>query len=164
MGKTVITYLLTGSNIGEKLAFLKRAEAEIAAKVGNIIDKSSYYESEAWGNTALENFWNQCLAVETSLSAAAVLKTVLDIEKTMGRVRSGEWQAREIDIDILFYGEEIINTKDLIVPHPRLHERNFVLVPMMEINGDFLHPVLQIPVDELFFECKDPLEVYLLEP
>jgi 2-amino-4-hydroxy-6-hydroxymethyldihydropteridine diphosphokinase len=163
MEKTEIVYLLTGSNIGERLHFLQKAEEEIAAQVGKIVAKSSYYESDAWGNTEQENFWNQCLAVETSLDAEKVLETVLDIEKKMGRIRKGEWQPREIDIDILFYGEKIINSERLTVPHPRVHERNFALVPMLEVNGDYFHPILQLHIDEIYFDCEDPLNVYLLE-
>ena len=163
MEKNEIVYLLTGSNIGDRLAFLQKAEGEIAAKIGTIQAKSSYYESQAWGNTNQEDFWNQCLEVRTSLSAEQVLSGVLAIEKTMGRKREGEWQPREIDIDILFYGEKIIKTKDLVVPHPRFHERNFAIIPMMEVNGDYLHPVLELHIDEIFFDCKDPLEVAQLE-
>ena len=144
MEKTEIVYLLTGSNIGDRLHFLQKAEQEIAAKIGKIVAKSSYYESDAWGNTEQENFWNQCIALETTLSAETVLETVLNIEKEMGRIRTGEWQPREIDIDILFFGEKIIKSERLTVPHPRFHERNFALVPMLEVNGDFFSPSTSI--------------------
>jgi 2-amino-4-hydroxy-6-hydroxymethyldihydropteridine diphosphokinase len=163
MEKNEIVYLLTGSNIGDRLAFLQQAEKEIEDKIGVIQAKSSYYESQAWGNTEQENFWNQCLEVSTTLSAEEVLSGILGIEKEMGRIRKGEWQAREIDIDILFYGEEIIKTDDLQVPHARFHERNFAIIPMMEVNGDYFHPVLELHIDEIFFDCEDPLEVYILD-
>ncbi len=163
MQENEIVYLLTGSNIGDRLAFLQQAEKEIANKIGIIQAKSSYYESQAWGNTDQENFWNQCLEVNTSLSVEEVLSGVLATEKEMGRNREGEWQAREIDIDILFYGEKIIKTENLEVPHKHFHERNFAIIPMMEVNGDYVHPVLQLPVEELFFDCEDPLEVYILD-
>ncbi len=163
MRKSEITYLLLGSNMDDRLAHLKNAQSEIAKKIGTIQGTSSYYESQAWGDSEQENYWNICLEVSTTLSAEEVLTTALDIENALGRVRTAQWSPRTIDIDILFYGEKTIKTKDLEVPHPRIQERNFVLIPMMELNGDFVHPVLQLPIDELFFECNDPLEVYLLE-
>jgi 2-amino-4-hydroxy-6-hydroxymethyldihydropteridine diphosphokinase len=163
MRKSEITYLLLGSNMDDRLAHLKNAQSEIAKRIGTIQGTSSYYESQAWGDTLQENYWNICLEVSTELTAEDVLATALSIEDALGRVRTTQWAARTIDIDVLFYGENVIKTKDLEVPHPRIQERNFVLIPMMELNGDFVHPVLQLPIDELFFECNDPLEVYLLE-
>lgn len=163
MEKLEKVYLLLGSNMGERLEHLKNAQSEISKRIGEIQGTSSYYESQAWGDTNQENYWNICLEVTTSLSAEDVLAAALHIEDALGRTRTTQWAPRTIDIDVLFYGEEIIKSQNLEVPHPRIQERNFVLIPMMELNGDFVHPVLQLPIDELFFECNDPLEVYLLE-
>jgi 2-amino-4-hydroxy-6-hydroxymethyldihydropteridine diphosphokinase len=163
MRKPTTTYLLLGSNIEDRQTHLKKAQAAIAARIGTVKKTSSYYESQAWGDTEQENYWNICVEVSTTLSAEEVLTTALSIEKEMGRVRSGQWSPRTIDIDILFYGKEIIQTKDLTVPHPRLPERNFALVPMMELNGEFVHPVLELSVEDIYLDCVDPLEVYLLE-
>lgn len=153
-------FLLLGGNVGERSLALHRAERYIENKVGNIISSSSVYETEAWGKHDQTAFLNKVIEIETELKAKNVLETILHIEKLMGRNREGQkWHERIIDIDILFYNDEVINEKDLIVPHPYLHERKFTLIPLAEIAGNLIHPVFKKSVTTLLSECSDPLEV-----
>ena len=153
-------YLILGSNIGNSWEILAKANDLIKSEAGEIIKKSSVYESAAWGNKNQPNFLNQALCVSTKLSAIALLKTLLVIEQQLGRVRDGsKWMARSIDIDILFYNADIISTEELKIPHPYIHERRFVLLPLQEIAGEFIHPQHKKSIAKLLVECPDKLEV-----
>ena len=156
-------YLHIGSNMGDRLSFLKQAELGIQKRLGGISRKSKVYETEAWGDKDQEAFLNQVLVVQSNLSGEQLLKITQDIENQIGRQKTGQWGPRQIDIDILLIGNKVIKTKDLTVPHPRMHERNFVLVPLMEVAPDELHPIFQKSVEELFDTSKDTSEVYLFE-
>jgi 2-amino-4-hydroxy-6-hydroxymethyldihydropteridine diphosphokinase len=123
-----------------------------------IIQESALYQTEAWGVEEQPFFYNQVLEVATSLSPLALLEVVLEIEAEMGRKRIQKWGTRLIDIDLLFYGQQIINSEKLILPHPFISERNFVLAPMAEIAPEFVHPVLGKNISMLLKESKDPLE------
>lgn len=142
--------LLTGTNLGDKSENLNKAAESIKANIGPIIAGSEIYRSEPWGFESNEDFLNQAIVVETSLSPQEVLSAVLSIESELGRVRSAaspeektvrKYESRVIDIDILFYDDIIINTENLVIPHPLICEREFVLTPLKEIIGDFIHPV-----------------------
>ncbi len=150
-----------GSNMGDQGQNLKTAILEIAKTVGQISDQSSLYRTEAWGETAQPDFLNQSILVSTNLSPQIVLKTILNIEAEMGRIREKRWGPRLIDIDLLFYDDLIIETPSLTVPHPQIPFRNFVLIPTMEIFGDFIHPVFNLSIEELYLRSKDKGEVYL---
>ena len=151
-----IAYLLTGSNLGNKSENLHKATTQIAAGAGIIRDSSSVYESPPWGFEHPESFYNQVLSVETGLTHKELMHTLLSIEKLMGRTRPKDgYQARLIDLDILFYDQLIFSDNELEIPHPRLHLRRFTLVPLNEIAPEFLHPVLQTRVKELLRLCKD---------
>ncbi|MFZ4543243.1 MAG: 2-amino-4-hydroxy-6-hydroxymethyldihydropteridine diphosphokinase [Saprospiraceae bacterium] len=163
MNKVELIYLLLGSNVGNKIDNLKRAKLLIGERIGKIQRSSGFYETQAWGKTDQEDFVNQALEVRSYHSPEQTLRTVLEIEKEMGRTRSIPNEPRIIDIDILFYGNRVIKSRDLQVPHPRFHLRNFAMVPMMEVNGDFIHPVFQKAIDELYFETTDNLDVILIE-
>lgn len=152
-------FLITGSNLKNKLANLEKANEEIKKHVGNILASSSIYETEAWGIENQPTFYNQIHLVETPLSSQKVMDTLLQIEKKMGRIRTTKNAARIIDIDILFYNEEIITTKDLIIPHKEIPNRRFVLMPLNEIAPNFLHPQLQKTIQQLLQECNDSLKV-----
>jgi 2-amino-4-hydroxy-6-hydroxymethyldihydropteridine diphosphokinase len=156
-------YLHLGSNMGNRLALLQEAEMLIAQKIGPIKSKSSYYETEPWGKTDQPPFINFALLVETNLSAADILAAIHQIEESCGRKREEKWTARLLDIDIIFYGKEIIKSAALTVPHPHMHERNFVLIPIMEIAAEFVHPVLGLTVEELYDQSPDLLEVVLID-
>ena len=109
------------------------------------------------------DFINQALEVQTELVPDEVLFHIKKIEKEIGRQENKKWHERIIDIDILFFGNTMLSTDKLKIPHPHCHERMFVLVPLMEIAGEFIHPFLNLSIEELYMNCEDPLEVYLIE-
>lgn len=152
-------YLLLGSNLGDRLATLKRAFDLIDTTIGNVIHSSSIYTTKAWGVEDQPDFLNQVVEVESGLAPEEILINVNSIEEKLGRVRKIKWQSRIIDIDILYYGNLILNTQDLIIPHAENQNRNFVLVPMVELAPDFVHPVFLRTQQQLLNTCKDGLEV-----
>ena len=153
------TYLLLGSNMGNSLNQLSVAIDHIKKKTGEIIRKSGLYSTAAWGNPNQPDFLNQVIKIETTLTVEETLESILAIEKLMGRVRTTKNAPRIIDIDILFFDKEIISEKDLVVPHPEIQNRRFVLIPLNEISPQFKHPVLKKTIAELLEECPDNLEV-----
>ena len=149
-------YLILGGNLGDRINNLQKATDYISRDIGEIVGRSSIYETEPWGFSHDSSFINQILRVNTTLKPIQVLEKIIDIEKSCGRSsKSKEYTAREMDIDILFYNNKIINSDRLIIPHPQIHERMFVLVPMAELQPDFIHPVLQRPVSYLKEKCND---------
>ncbi len=154
-------FLGLGSNLGNREENLSTAQKLIEEKVGKIRSKSSIYETAAWGITEQNAFLNQVIEVESHFSPSAVLHLVLKIEKDMGRIREIKWGERSIDIDILYYNNEIISTENLTVPHPFIQERKFVLVPLCEIAPAFIHPKLKQTNLELLEKCQDSGEIKL---
>ena len=152
-------FLGLGSNLGNRAENLLMAQELIEEKVGKILSKSSIYETAAWGITEQNAFLNQVLEIETIFSPNAVLHLVLKIEKDMGRIREIKWGERSIDIDVLYYNNEIISTENLTVPHPFIQERKFVLVPLCEIAAAFIHPKLKKSNLELLKNCQDSGEI-----
>ena len=152
-------YLLTGGNLGNRAENLLRASRLIHENAGSILKQSNLYETAAWGKTTQPDYLNQALLIETPLESNALLECLLSIEKQLGRVRQEKYDARCIDIDILFFENEVIHSKDLIVPHPQLQNRRFVLIPLNEIAPGFIHPVLHKSISTLLDECADPLNV-----
>jgi 2-amino-4-hydroxy-6-hydroxymethyldihydropteridine diphosphokinase len=152
-------YLLTGSNIGERTAFLLEAMKKIQEQCGQVIKVSSIYETAAWGKEDQESFLNQVLQAKTPLTAEALLRTILKIEAGMGRKRDIKFGPRIIDIDILFFNDAVIQKPGLHVPHPRMQYRRFVLVPLAEIAPQKVHPVLSKTTIQLLEECADTLPV-----
>ena len=153
------TYLLLGSNMGDSRLQLSTAIKNISMVIGEIIDSSSLYSTKAWGNTDQPDFLNQVIVVNTSLAAQEVLSTILEIESRMGRVRTIKNAPRVIDIDILFFNEEIINQNNLKIPHPEIENRRFVLVPLNQLAPHFQHPVSKENMQTLLLNCPDLLEV-----
>lgn len=151
-------FLLTGSNLGNRLESLETAKAELQKRVGKLMHESSVYETAAWGKTDQADFLNQVLEFETELPPKEILKINQEIEKEAGRNRKEKWGARELDIDILFYDDLVLNLPDLVIPHPQLQNRRFTLMPLAEIASDFVHPVFEKTVAELLKNCPDKLE------
>lgn len=157
-----VIYLLLGANLGDRAATLNRAAELLASQVGTVLTKSSFWETAPWGLTDQPAFLNQAIACATELQPLDLLLATQSIERQLGRVRREKWGARPIDIDILFYGIEIVDSPDLQIPHPFLPERRFALAPLAEIAPDFVHPVLGKTVVELLAECLDASEVSLI--
>jgi 2-amino-4-hydroxy-6-hydroxymethyldihydropteridine diphosphokinase len=156
-----VTYLCLGGNIGDREKALSHAILKINEQVGNIVAKSTIYETEAWGVENQQAYLNQCLKVETNLKSYELIDALLVIEKELGRERiiNHTYEPRTIDIDILFYNNDIINESKLLVPHPRLHLRKFVLIPLEEIASNYLHPLLNKTIFNLLSECEDTSDV-----
>ncbi|WP_080058224.1 2-amino-4-hydroxy-6-hydroxymethyldihydropteridine diphosphokinase [Spirosoma aerolatum] len=151
--------LLLGANLGDRIRALHRANELLADRVGVVAQRSAIYETAPWGVTDQPTYLNQVVAVETTLPPDELLRQTQAIEQALGRVRLERWGARLIDIDMLYYGQLIIQTPHLTIPHPYLHQRRFTLVPLAEIAPDFLHPILQKTTLELLTECTDTSEV-----
>ena len=158
-----LTYLLIGGNLGDRIENLNTAKGFVKKYIGKIKTASSIYETAAWGITEQPDFLNQVLFVETDLSAMQTMNIILFIENKMGRVRTKKNASRIIDIDILFFNNDIINEPSLIIPHPEIENRKFVLVPLAELSPHFNHPVLKNPVSQILSECKDELDVKLFK-
>ncbi|UTA68544.1 2-amino-4-hydroxy-6-hydroxymethyldihydropteridine diphosphokinase [Emticicia sp. 21SJ11W-3] len=152
-------YLGLGSNLGNRQENLNMARMQISQNVGSIIAQSAIYETAAWGLKEQNDFLNQVICVSTTLPPHEVLAAVLAVELAMGRKRDLKWGARLIDIDVLYYNNEIIQLPELVVPHPFIQERRFVLAPLTEIAGALLHPQLQLSNAQLLEICADTSEV-----
>lgn len=157
-------YLLIGGNMGDRMANLDIALNLMELNLGAIIQISSRYETAAWGLTDQPNFLNQAVLMHTSLSANDLMQAILDVEKLMGRERTIPLGPRNIDIDIIYYNHEIINNESLTVPHPKITERRFVLLPMVEIAPHYIHPILSKSNTLLLKECGDSLAVHKKRP
>jgi 2-amino-4-hydroxy-6-hydroxymethyldihydropteridine diphosphokinase len=151
-------FLITGGNIGDRKKNLQTAAALIQEHIGKIILSSKIYETDAWGITDQKSFYNQVHAIESNFSAEEVMQKILKIEEEMGRVRTIKNAARVIDIDILFFNNDIVNEQNLTIPHPQIINRRFVLTPLNEIASNLIHPVYKKSIHELLSMCKDELK------
>ncbi|MFC2123407.1 2-amino-4-hydroxy-6-hydroxymethyldihydropteridine diphosphokinase [Bacteroidota bacterium] len=151
-------YLLLGTNLGDRFANLEQARELIIREVGEIINVSSVYETAPWGIKDQPFFLNQVIKIKTNLPAGDLLDVLLSIERKLGRERSRKWDSRLIDIDILFYDDSVIESDLLILPHPEIQNRRFTLVPLNEIAGNEIHPILNKTIGNLLEETPDLLE------
>jgi len=152
-------FLLLGSNLGNRQLFLKEAIEHIKTDISPVLKTSAIFLTQSWGKTDAPDYLNQVILLKTALSAREILQKILTIEHTMGRLRDEKWGSRTIDIDILFYGGDIVDEPGLHIPHPRLHERRFTLEPLAEIAPGFVHPLLNKNILEIKNELIDDLLV-----
>lgn len=155
-----IFFLCIGGNLGDREENLEETRMFLEYNFGDIKSVSSVVESEAWGMTDAPAFLNQVIKIESELNDADLLLEIFELEEFYGRERSGsEYLSREMDIDVLFIDDEIISTEKLIVPHPKLALRKFVLMPLAEIAPDLIHPVMKKSILDLLDLCPDKSEV-----
>lgn len=145
--------------MGDRERQLSHAARLLEERCGRIIDSSAIYETSPWGKTDQNDFLNQALVIETRLQARDLMKELLYIENLMGRNRKEKFGPRIIDIDIIFYNHEIINEPELVLPHPQMSKRRFVLEPLNEVAPAYIHPVFYKTVRELLDACEDALTV-----
>ncbi len=155
-----IIHLSIGGNLGEREANLEETRMFISFNFGDILAVSSIYESEGWKMENVPSFLNQVVKIESELSDKELIEEIADLEEFYGRERSSEtYLSREMDVDILMIDNEIIDTISLKVPHPKMLERRFVLVPFNEIAEDVIHPVMNKSIKELLEKCEDKSDI-----
>ena len=152
-------FILLGSNLGDRQENLDRARQEISRSIGPIVTSSSVYKTAAWGNTHQPDFYNQVIEIHSSHGPGKLLVDTQLIEQKMGRIREEKWGPRVIDIDILFYGNSVLTSEALTIPHPEIANRKFTLLPLAEIAPDFIHPVIKKSVAQMLSACTDSLGV-----
>lgn len=160
------TLILQGSNIGDRYQMIEESRKRIAQNIGSVKSTSKPYESEPWGFESDVWFLNRVLQVQTTLDAHQVLEQLLEIEKQLGRVRDPllkTYSSRTIDLDILFFNQEIIHSPELDVPHPKIHLRKFTLLPLCDLVPDWIHPELLHTVSQLLEKCQDQTKVKIFQ-
>lgn len=159
-----IAYLSLGSNKGDRIGYVQQAASLLGMdeKI-TIVRTSAFYESEPWNMNTKNWFVNAVVEIKTQYSPQELLVACQKVECQLGRtpIEKGQYQDRTIDIDILFYNKEIINEENLTIPHKYVHLRAFTLVPMMELNSDFVHPVLHKTIEEMHNDLENPEMVFL---
>ena len=151
-----ICHISIGSNLGDRMSSINQSIYELS-RFSNVMSKSHVYESSSWGYSDKNSYFNLVIKLETDFSEHQLMESILKIEKGLGRERSKEnrYQARTIDLDIIFFDDLVVNTKNLIIPHPRYHKRNFVLVPLNDISPKLVCPVFKKSVNDLLIICDD---------
>ena len=158
-----VIYIQIGSNIGDRISYINNSIQQIKDKLGEILYSSKIYESSPWGHIKQGNFLNSVIKVKSDKDAFKTLKILQEIEENLGRKRIQKWGERCIDLDILFFNNHIINSKNLTIPHPYIQDRNFVLIPLNEIASSFYHPTLKKDIFALLNDCTDTEEVLIYE-
>ena len=156
----MIVFLGLGSNLGNRKNIIEQAIQNIRT-FSEIIKVSPLYESSAWGFNSNNEFINMAIQISTELTAEQLIENILHIEKQLGREQktTTSYQDRTIDIDILFYGDQILNSENLTIPHPKISERLFVLKPLNDISPNYIHPILNKTISELLAICDDESEI-----
>ena len=151
-----MAYIGMGTNLGDRESYLKDAIIELASNPSNkVVAVSSIYETDPWGYTDQGKFLNMAICLETQLTAQELLACCMQVEKNLGRKREIRWGPRTIDLDILLYNQENIVTKNLIVPHPRMLDRAFVVIPLVEIDKDIILPNMEKPIREIMDDIPE---------
>ena len=158
-----LAYLGIGTNVGHRELNIENCILLITEKIGDVKSVSSIYETEPWGVEGQDYYYNIVLEVETSLYPLSLLQAVQQIENDLGRIRIEKWGSRIIDIDILFYDDFVFSMDNLIIPHPYIAKRNFVLEPLSEISPDLIHPKLRLSVATVKDFCEDKNWIKRLE-
>ena len=153
-------FLLLGSNLGNRRLMLQQALSAIAKDIAPVLQQSVVYQTKAWGKTDEPDYLNQVLQIETNIEPLALLSLTQAIEVKLGRIRKEKWGARLIDIDILFFGDLVLNEPGLVIPHPQLHLRKFTLQPLADIAPKLIHPVLNITIEQLNLWNTDVVNLY----
>jgi 2-amino-4-hydroxy-6-hydroxymethyldihydropteridine diphosphokinase len=156
-------FIALGSNLGDRAENLKKAIHAIELNIGAIIRQSSVYKTQPWGNSNQPDYFNQVILVHSNMSPEECLFILSSVERQMGRIREERWGSRIIDLDLLYVDDIILHTEKLTLPHPGIAQRRFVLVPLVEIAPDIVHPQLQKNQRQLLNDCSDSLEVKLLK-
>jgi len=162
MPKKNQVFLLLGSNVHPRSGFIRKSFELIEQRLGKVLSASGLYESQPWGFEADTFFLNQVIQVQTGYSAIEVHELTRHIEMELGREKAvGEgYSSRNIDIDLLYFNDEVVNFHDLVIPHPRLHLRKFTLMPLVEMASGFIHPVFKVNQLELLNQCEDQGKVW----
>ena len=155
--------LLIGGNLDDRLQLIQRAHL-LLSDIGQIISASNLYETQAWGGVSKGSFLNQAVVLQTAKSPLALLDATQKIEHRLGRSREVHWGNRTMDIDIIYFDKLIYKDDNLTIPHPLMAERNFVLIPLVEILPDFVHPVLHLDHRTLLSRCPDTGKVEPYSP
>jgi 2-amino-4-hydroxy-6-hydroxymethyldihydropteridine diphosphokinase len=157
-------FILLGSNLGDKFVLINKAINSLVLEAGELITASDIFFSAPWGYDSTNHFYNAVIQMETNLNPDELLQKCIEIEQKLGRKEKEkpEYEDRIIDIDILFYGQQIIHLPDLTIPHPRMHLRKFTLLPLHQIAPDFIHPIFQKSISQLLNECEDDSKVEML--
>ncbi|MBX6379546.1 MAG: 2-amino-4-hydroxy-6-hydroxymethyldihydropteridine diphosphokinase [Thermoflavifilum aggregans] len=156
--------LLLGGNLGDRYAYLQKATAAIQTRMGEVVEVSAIYETACWGGDQQPDYLNQALRIQTTLLPEQVLDAALGIEAELGRVRTRMWEPRVMDIDLIFYDRLVYHSERLILPHPRIAVRKFVLIPLAELIPGYIHPVYHKSIAELLSLCPDPSAVKYWKP
>ena len=152
-------YLLTGSNLGDRELYLEQATLYLSQNCGRIVQQSAIYETAPWGILEQPNYLNQAIALETTLNPEELMRSLLQIEAILGRIRTVKYGPRTIDLDILFFNQVIMNSQLLKLPHPAIQDRRFALVALAEIAPNLIHPILNKSVNNLLLACTDESNV-----
>ena len=152
-------FLSTGSNQGNSIANLNLANILLSQQIGLVKNTSSFYKTSAWGKTDQPDFINQCIEIITPFPPKMLMQKILQVEKQLGRIRHEKWGPRTIDIDILLFDNIILRDNDLFIPHPQMHNRNFVLAPLAELAPNLIHPSIKKTMKELVTETTDTLPI-----
>lgn len=153
------SYVLLGSNQGQRRQYLNKAITAIQQRCGRLVKESAVYETAAWGNTKQAAFLNKVIVIHTQLSPDELMQELLNIEQELGRIRTEKYGPRTIDLDILFYDNLVYHSPKVTLPHPAIQDRRFVLIPLAELSARKLHPVYRKTIGTLLNECADLLPV-----